>query len=293
MFNYEREKQKLERDLESGTIKQAQYEFGLSELNKLKEKMEDLKIQFNAGHIDGLKYNTIEHELIVAYDAALTNKERQGRKLKKKIKHIFYGISAIVCVLIAIGIVIIARENYKHRAIENIPEPIQANTTGKQSLEIGVTKATLSYVAQYVVEGVVVSTQKFESDDAYDEISPYAIGLAWGYAAENNNKITWSIADRKITAKEFGGLDRIKIQNSVAINEIIPADETVKAAAEKYYLGDHIKITGYLVNVTAENGLGKTTRYASTTRGDFSNNFTGGPSANEIIYATEIAPVYD
>lgn len=292
MFNYEREKQKLERDLESGTIKQAQYEFGLSELAKLKEKMEDLKIQFNAGHIDGLKYNTIEHELMVAYDAALTNKVRQGQKLKKKIKHIFYGVSAIVCVLIAIIIVVITRENYKHRAIENIPEPIQASTTGKQSLEIGVTKATLSYVAQYVVEGVVVSTQKFESDDVYDETSPYAIGLAWGYAAENNNKITWSIADRNITAKEFGGLDRIKIQNSVAINEIIPADGTVKAAAEKYYLGDHIKITGYLVNVTAENGLGEITKYTSTSRGDVSNSFTGNPSANEIIYATEIAPVY-
>lgn len=293
MFNYEREKQKLERDLESGTIKQAQYEFGLSELNKLKEKMEDLKIQFNAGHIDGLKYNTIEHELMVAYDAALTNKERQGRKLKKKIKHIFYGISAVVCILIAIGIVIIARENYKHRAIAGIPEPVQTTTTGSKSLEIGVTKATLSYVAQYAAEGVVVSTQKFESDDAYDETAPYAIGLAWGYAAENNDKITWSYAGRNIAAKEFGGLDRIKIQNSVAINDIIPADETVKAAAEKYYLGDHIKITGYLVNVTTENGLGKTTRYTSTTRGDISNSFTGGPSANEIIYATEIAPVYD
>jgi len=293
MFNYEREKQKLERDLETGTIKQSQYEFGLSELNKLKEKMEDLKIQYNAGHIDGLKYNTIEHELMVAYDAALTNKVRQGRMLKKKIKHIFYGITAILCVVAAIIVVIIARENYKHRAISGIPEPVQVSTTGSKSLEIGVTKAQLSYVAEYTVEGVIISTEKFETDDAYDEVSPYAIGLAWGYAAENNDKITWARASRNVTAKEFGGLDRIKIQSSAAMNEIIPADDTVKAAAEKYYLGDRIKITGYLVNVTAENGLGKTVRYTSITRGDTSNNFTGGPSANEIIYATEITQVYD
>ncbi|MBR6098032.1 hypothetical protein IKP94_04795 [Candidatus Saccharibacteria bacterium] len=293
MFDYEREKQKLERDLETGTIKQSQYEFGLSELNKLKEKMEDLKIQYNAGHIDGLKYNTIEHELMVAYDAALTNKMRQGRMLKKKIKHIFYGITAILCVIAAIIVVIIARENYKHRAISDIPEPVQVSTTGSKSLEIGVTKAQLSYVAGYTVEGVIISTEKFETDDAYDEVSPYAIGLAWGYAAENNDKITWARASRNVIAKEFGGLDRIKIQSSAAMNEIIPADDTVKAAAEKYYLGDRIKITGYLVNVTAENGLGKIVRYTSTTRGDTSNNFTGSPSANEIIYATEITQVYD
>lgn len=292
MFNYDRERGKLDKDLEFGRLNEKKYKYAIECLDETAEKIRELKAKLDTGAIDGKQYNLGEIEIIRAYDAALSQSAHSTENAKKSAKNIFYIVSAIACFVVAIGIVLIARENYKHRSIANIPAPIQQKGEGSKEFEVGYTTVKLKYLASYTIDGIIISKDKAEPENAYYEAIPYAIGLAWGYAAQYNHDITWSYANRNIKAEKYGDLDRIKITEDSAINELIPADDDIAKRIDKYYLGDRIKIKGYLVNVTAENGLGKYAASSSMIRGDTTNFIVGGASANEIIYVTDISPVY-
>lgn len=292
MFNYDREKGKLDKDLEFGRLSEKKYQYAIECLDETAEKIRQLKEQLDAGQIDGKKYNLKELEIIHTYDAALSQSAHSNEHAKKVAKNIFYIVSAVACFAIAIGVTIIARENYKHRSVAGIPEPIQQKGEGDKEFQTGYTYVKIKYIASYTIDGIIISKEKAEPDNAYYEAVPYAVGLAWGYAAEHNHEISWNYANRNIKAVDIGNLDRIKITKDSSINELIPANEDISKQIDKYYLGDRIKIKGYLVDVAAENGLGKYSAASSLIRGDTTNFIVGGASANEIIYVTDISPVY-
>ena len=288
MFNYEKEKQKLDRELEFGRLDQKKYNFALARLNEASEQITQLKADLEAGRVDGKKYNFKELEIIRAYDAALTQKVEHNKNVKKKAKNIFYFISAIACFIVAGVIFIAAREGYKHRSIANIPEPEQEIATGEKSFDLEYTHVELEFIAKYSIEGVVIAKEKFSPDDIRSEVMPYAVGLAWGYAAEHNNEISWAYNNRNIKAESNDTLDRIKITTSSSMNELIPANEEISKQIDNYYLGDHVTFKGYLVKVSAENAIEKFEASSSRVRGDTTNYVVGGASANEIIYVTDV-----
>ena len=293
MFDYAVEKQKLDQQLEGELISREQYDKNIYYLDQAAQEINANRAAFYNRQIDGLTYNQREAEIVKTYDANIHMHKVKAAKAKKARRNILGFVGLAICAIIAVVVVNIVTEGYKHRSIAGIPEPKQSEAVGDIKLTKEYNTIELTYMYSYEIDGLIVFKEIDNGTDAYSSSIPFVFGMAWGYAAEHNSEITWAYNNRNLKAKEYGGLDRLSIERTYAINEIIPADDTVKRDLERYGPGDRIKINGVLVTAHIHNAAEDITVKSSEVRGDMNNAIAGSPTANEILYATNVVKVLD
>ena len=132
----------------------------------------------------------------------------------------------------------------------------------------------------YVLEGLVVTRREYRHD-ATSPISPLDLGIVWGDLAEPGgiDDIAFSTATRAVWSVPTPDADLPADWNAqVTNNHLIPANQALNEALMAIEVGTHVRIRGYLVEVT-----GNQIRpwRSSTKRGD--NTIIGGC---EIILVT-------
>ena len=293
MFDYAVEKQKLDQQLEGELISREQYDKNIFYLDQAAQKINANRAAFYNRQIDGLTYNQREAEIVKEYDMNIHLHKVKAAKAKKVRRNILGFVGLAACAVIAVIVVNIVTEGYKHRSVSGIPEPTQGDAAGSLTLTQDYNTIELTYMHSYEIDGLIIFKKIDTGTDAYSSSIPFIFGMAWGYTAEHNGEITWAYNNRNLKAKEYAGLDRLSIEKSYSINEIIPADDTVKRDLERYGQGDRIKITGILVTAHVYNATEDYTIKSSELRGDMNNAVAGSPSANEVIYATKVTKVFD
>lgn len=141
---------------------------------------------------------------------------------------------------------------------------------------------TLTPVATYKIGGIVLTKNTFFIDPVANLI-PIDIGIAWGQMAapgyeyykylnfsHSNRRLNWVYKIRNVPFS----YDYLK--SHVSNNHIIPADGNILNALKSVNIYETISLEGYLVNITAENGVHVET---SLIRNDW---------GCEIIYVTRV-----
>lgn len=134
----------------------------------------------------------------------------------------------------------------------------------------------------YVLEGLVVTRREFRYDPT-STISPLDMGIVWGDLAEPGgiDDIEFRTAPRAIWSVPTP--DATLPANwleQVTNNHLIPANQAVNDALMAIDVGTHVRIRGYLVEVTGD----RISRWRSSTqRGD--STMIGGC---EIILVTDV-----
>jgi hypothetical protein len=142
----------------------------------------------------------------------------------------------------------------------------------------------------YEIVAMIVSRDRYRFD-RLSEISPVDFALAWGpLTLENNLKnISYSQSGRWYSFRyqddDKLDIDQRDIEQNSSNHHIIPDlnSPSLRDKILSFNEGQIVKLKGYLVNVTADNGLIWNT---SITRDD-----TGG-GACEIFYVTEAMTYY-
>ncbi|MBQ9198923.1 MAG: zinc ribbon domain-containing protein [Lachnospiraceae bacterium] len=216
---------------------------------------------------------------------------QEKKKMKPKV-NIDKKTLVIIAVFALIAIVgITVPKIGRRRGIAGIGEPVQEEAYRYFEKEINGYEVSIYANYSYEIEALVVHTKNYYGFGLDDRLAPRDIALAWGKVAEYNDKINfhWSQHGRWVYWKvnSYDELDDIGGEDYVAChlsnNHLIPADKSVKRKIKKIKKGDHIKITGYLVNVDAENERGKTYFWNSST-----TRYDTGDGACEVIYVTDI-----
>ena len=215
-------------------------------------------------------------------------------KISQKAKDLFDNkvtFTIITITLLVFAILLIIPKIGVRRGIAGIGEPVQKEATGYVEKEIDGYEVSIYFQYSYEIEALVVHTHNYYGFSFPDKLAPRDVALAWGKVAEYNGKINfhWRQSGRWYywRVKSYDELAPIGDENDVSLqssnNHLIPADNSVKRKIKRLKKGDHVKITGYLVNVDAENKNGKVYLWnSSTTRGDT------GDGACEVIYVTDI-----
>lgn len=105
----------------------------------------------------------------------------------------------------------------------------------------------------YAIDGLVV-TQRVHRD-AVGQISPLDLGIVWGEMALDGRAeaIQFTAGRRRVN---FRADDTAAFppnwQDHVTNNHLIPVSEVVRHALMEVEVGQHVQITGYLVNVTGD-----------------------------------------
>ncbi len=134
----------------------------------------------------------------------------------------------------------------------------------------------------YALEGLVVTRREFRHD-ATSTISPLDLGIVWGDLAEPGgiDDIEFRTAPRAIWSTPAPGADLPADWNEqVTNNHLIPANQAINDALMAIEVGTHVRIRGYLVEVTGDQIR---PWRSSTRRGD--NTIIGGC---EIILVTKV-----
>ena len=175
------------------------------------------------------------------------------------------------------------------------PKPNRMKRFVTRVLPSGETKTV--YPFHVCIKGAETAVHCRDDED-YDDgslsgtIAPKDVALAWGAVAEYNDRIDfnweqsnrwyyWHVNDVGVLGP-VGGEDGVSTHS--ANTHLIPADSRVKDDVMKIKQGDHIKLTGYLVNVDGSKPDGQTFYwYSSTTRDDT------GDGACEVMYVESVS----
>lgn len=134
----------------------------------------------------------------------------------------------------------------------------------------------------YVIEGLVVTRREFRYD-ATSPVSPLDLGIVWGDLAKPGgiDGLEFRTAPRAIWTRPVSGADLpANWVEQVTNNHLVPADQRVNDALMDVEVGQHVRIRGYLVEIT---GDGISPWRSSTKRND--STIFGGC---EIILVTGI-----
>ncbi len=214
------------------------------------------------------------------------------RKQRKSVPKSAQLITAIVIGAVALFFVIgFIRGLGRRRGIAGIGEPIQTETTGYATKDMAGYEVDIYYQYAYEIEALVVHTKRYYGFKLANRLAPVDVALAWGSVAEYNDKIDfhWKQSGRWVRWRVSDGDDLSPVGGIAGVNaqcsnnHLIPADSSVKRKIKKLKKGDHIKLTGYLVNVDAENKSGKVFLWDSST-----TRYDSGDGACEVIYVTDI-----
>ncbi|MBQ8913962.1 MAG: zinc ribbon domain-containing protein [Lachnospiraceae bacterium] len=237
------------------------------------------------------EHNTVLTNLFSAQTPMIINEPTGNYNVKKipKIK-LPVLIAAILGVIIIAAFLIIPNMGVR-RGIAGIGEPVQEETVGYIEKDIAGYEVSFYPQYNYEIEALVVHTKNYHGLELGDRLAPRDIALAWGKVAEYNDKINfhWRQYGRFLywNVKSYDELAPVEsteyVSSHISNNHLIAADNSVKRKIRRIKKGDHIKITGYLVNVDAENNAGRTFFWnSSTTRTDT------GDGACEVIYVTDV-----
>ncbi|QFS84370.1 hypothetical protein FIU97_16565 [Roseivivax sp. THAF40] len=141
-------------------------------------------------------------------------------------------------------------------------------------------KAELLY--GYVIEGRVVTRRRYRFT-RMGEIAPLDLGIVWGELAEpgGTDAIRFGTGHRSLRWNSPPGAtlpDNVREQ--ITNNHLIPANQAVYDALRAIDVGSHVRISGYLVEVTGD-GISP---WRSSTIRDDAFSLTGC----EIIFVTKV-----
>jgi hypothetical protein len=184
----------------------------------------------------------------------------------------------IIIIILSLGKDIFTSTPYQG----SIPDPIQINVNGLDNLYIETEDydVSIDLLAEYNIEAVIKSKKKYT--DYSSQIAQYDLALAWGDL--NQEDIDDHIKYSQRGRWYYYNWDAGSLVSGAYIAEhssnvhIISEDDLVLKEIKKLDVSDHIKLTGYLVNVTFDNGVWK----SSLTRTDT------GDGACELMYVTNV-----
>jgi hypothetical protein len=184
----------------------------------------------------------------------------------------------IIIIILALGKDILTSTPYQG----NIPDPIQINTSELDALFLSAEDydVSIDILAEYNIEAVIKSKKKYT--DYSSQIAQYDLALAWGDL--NQEDIDDHIKYSQRGRWYYYNWDAGSLVSGSYIGEhssnvhIISEDDLVLKEIKKLAVNNHIKLTGYLVNVNFESGAWK----SSLTR------FDTGDGACEIMYVTNV-----
>ena len=199
-------------------------------------------------------------------------------------------LSAAVLILLFLAVDYV-RHMGKRRGIPGIGEPVQTETAGYASKDVGGYEVDIYYLYEYEIEALVVHTKRYMGFGLDDRLAPVDAALAWGSVAALNDTIDfhWKQARRRVSwrVSDYDDLALIGDEDDVSAqcsnNHLIPADASVRRKVKRLKKGDHVKITGYLVNIDAENKRGKIVTWDSST-----TRYDTGDGACEVIYVKDV-----
>lgn len=176
-------------------------------------------------------------------------------------------------------------------AIAGLTEPKQEAASGIAYADINGYSIAIKYQYSYDVDALVVHTCDYTSYSVDDMLSPKDLALAWGRVAAMNCDVdfNWEQSGRFCSChlssedeRKFGSV--AGIGSEMSNNHIIPANDEIRDLVGYIRRGDHIKLKGYLVNVSAYRDADKSTFTwnSSTSRTD-----TGAHSC-EVFYVTSV-----
>ena len=210
----------------------------------------------------------------------------KNRSLSEKITEWVF-----ILLLISIPVLLIANSGGTRRAIRGIKEPVQTEASGSDVKNINGYNVTITYKYAYSIEALVLRTKNYGGNTLSSKLAPVDAALAWGDVAAYNDRINfhWNQKNRwyfwRVNSYDelFPVGDSYDVSLQSANNHLIPADEKAEKKVKFIKKGDHIRITGYLVDIYAATTDGKWfTWNSSTTRED-----TGDGSC-EVIYVKDV-----
>lgn len=210
-------------------------------------------------------------------------------KRKKKTLNQKQLIIISVCIVIIALLTIVPKIGVR-RGISGIGEPVQEETTGYTEIDVGGYEVSVYKLYTYEIEALVVHTKNYYGFEFSQKLVPKDVALAWGDVAKYNDTVNfhWHQGQRRCYCRLneedlniVGGLDYV--MSHFSNNHLIASDKSVKRKIKKIKKGDHIILTGFLVNIDAENENGKYYLWdTSTTRDD------SGDGACELIFVTDV-----
>lgn len=198
----------------------------------------------------------------------------------------------IFIVAAALAIAFFVWKGGRTRAIAGIPDPVQTDIEDKMiDTVFDGYNLHINCRYSYDIEGLAVSVHSYNGGSLGDNLARRDVALAWGQVAAYNKAVDfkWRQSGRWYFYKypdssymeKLGGPQGISEHSSN--NHLVATDTSVRKKIKKIRKGDHIRIKGYLVDITAENDKGYHFNWGSSyTRSD-----TGDHSC-EVIYVTDV-----
>ena len=215
--------------------------------------------------------------------------------------------------IVVLGVIIGSKYAREHRTISNIPEPVQTmlsnsseddDNDGETRYDLEKTingsgyTAKLHFLASYEIEGLVVALADYDSGDAsaFDKAFPRDLSLVWGRAAEISNKIKWSHPARALRFQYDtdilieNNITRTELISSVSNNHILPGEGDLRKLLKRVKIGDHIKMSGFLVRAEIMDTNGVTVRVveSSLSRSDHIERAFDSRTSCEVLYLTDL-----
>ena len=197
----------------------------------------------------------------------------------------------LAALLVAIGLSVLDKMGFR-KAIAGITAPSQTEADGMVPMNVSDYRIVITYKYAYDLEALVAHTKDYFGWDIGDQLSPRDLTLIWGRVAAHNKDVDfhWSQGSRRTTMRVDGSVDmdalfsgEAGLNMCISNNHIIPANEDVRWKLKLVRTGDHIRLQGYLVDVSGLNQNGSVFAWhSSTSRTDV------GDGACEVIYTTNI-----
>ena len=196
-----------------------------------------------------------------------------------------------VILIFTMGVRLLFSDGSTRRSVSGIKAPVQTEADGYTTTELDGYKLEITYLYEYEIEGLVLTTNHHYWFGIENDLSPIDVGLGWGDVAAYNSSIdfNWSQHGRFLYwyVKSYEELSKIGDEYDVGIqssnNHLIASNSKINRKIKRIHAGDHIKLKGYLVEIYGNKSDGTYFTWNSSTVRDDT-----GDGACEIIYVTDI-----
>lgn len=198
------------------------------------------------------------------------------------------AFEAILGVLLVVAVAFFAYTQFfavKQISIAGLPGPTLSKETGSDKRDVTGYEVTFNHKKGFKTDALVVNSKKYNESGIKNGISPVDVVLAWGSIAENNGEtdFAWTITDRAYSFSSTTSFEESEIIKHSSLNHLIGQTDSVTSQIKKLRAGDHVKISGYLVDITAEPQIGEIVKWNTSTK--FSDK---GLNSSEIVYVTSL-----
>ena len=198
------------------------------------------------------------------------------------------AFGAILGVLLVIAVAYFAYTQFfavKQISIAGLPGPTLSKESGSDKRDVTGYEVTFNHKKGFKTDALVVGVEKYNEAGIKNGISPVDVILAWGSIAEKNGEtdFAWKITERAYSFSSSTSFDETEIIRHSSLNHLIGQTDSVTAQLKKLKIGDHVKISGYLVDISAEPQMGDIVKWNTSTK--FSDK---GLDSSEIVYVTSL-----